>query len=85
MPGPAASVSNHRIPQHLSLHADGAAVKGAMHSATPVHKCTGHALVPWRYFASYCIRLMITLQFHFYHRSSSRYTGIDHLIDFSAT
>ncbi|CAB1440376.1 unnamed protein product [Pleuronectes platessa] len=26
-------------PSHLSLHADGAAVKGAMHPATPIHNC----------------------------------------------
>lgn len=41
VPGPAASVFNHRSPPHLSLHADQAAVKGAMHPATPIHKCTG--------------------------------------------
>lgn len=44
-PGPAASVFNHRSPQHLSLHADQAAVKGAMHPATPINKCKGYTLV----------------------------------------
>lgn len=45
VPGPAASVFNHRSPQHFSLHADQAAVKGAMHFATPIHKCTDYTLV----------------------------------------
>lgn len=40
VPGPAASVFNHHSPSHLSLHADQAAVKGAMHPTTPIHKCT---------------------------------------------
>ena len=35
VPGPAASVFNHRAPPHLCLHADRAAVKGAMQPATP--------------------------------------------------
>lgn len=45
VPRPAASVFNHRSPQHLSLHADQAAVKGPMHPATPIHKCTACAVI----------------------------------------
>lgn len=45
VPGPAASVFNHPSCPHLSLHADQAAVKGAMHPATPIHKRRSYILV----------------------------------------
>lgn len=58
VPGPAASVFNHRSlctptphttppppPTLLSLHADQAAVKGAMHPATPTRERTDRAVV----------------------------------------
>lgn len=44
VPGPAASVFNHHSPPHLSLHADQAAVKGAVHPATPIHTCIDYTL-----------------------------------------
>ena len=60
VPGPAASVFNHRSPPHLRLHADQAAVKGAMHPATPIHKCTEYALVPSR-LSDFCLSKAIRL------------------------
>lgn len=52
VPGPAASVFNHRSPPHLSLHADQAAVKGAMHPATPIHKCPDSAVMKSDFYLS---------------------------------
>lgn len=62
VPGPAASVFNHRSPPRLTLHADQAAVKGAMHPATPIHnKCAGCAV--WAAAMSdFCRAIMTTNQ-----------------------